>query len=340
MVNSVAMVTPWKVRCGIFSYSEKLVQALAELGIDVYIVRLPRFGAKTKEILEGVITKIPMDKVDIIHIQHEYGLYQNLEGGFYGTLNAIARHYNKPIITTMHAVGNWEVDKVISHVIVHNEFCARMFKRPSIIIPHGLHPTRTVDKGEAKKSYGLVPEAPTVGYLGFISNYKGLEQLITAMTGVKAGLIIGGGWHVSAETEYMYNLKAASLNMLPGKVKWLGWVPEEKLATAYGAMDLIVYPSRFATESGSLLNAISHGKAVLASRIAPFIEKEKKGILITFKNDVDLRRKIKKLLKNETLRKDLETKAWEYAEENSWEHVAELHSSLYDHAIKDLDTKK
>ena len=330
----VAMVTPWgkRIRCGIRTYSENLVGALANLGVEVYVVRLPRFGKKMPELLQLVVDQIPFDKVDLVHIQEEYGLYQGLEGGFYGALVGAG----KQLVSTMHAVGNWEVDSVVSEVsdkvIVHNKFCQERFGHSdkTVVIPHGCAIAECVPMEGAKESYGLKPDWPIVGYLGFISQYKGLETLIEAMEGITdAGLIIGGGWHTEVETTYIAQLKQRSFEALPGRCQWMGFVPDEDLPRAYGAMDVVVYPSRFATESGALLTALSHGKAVIASNLTPFREKKRHGALTTFKDVSDLRRKIRKLLKDGDARRDLEKGARRYAEENSWPKVAERHLELY-----------
>jgi glycosyltransferase involved in cell wall biosynthesis len=333
---AVAVITPWKVRCGIATYSESLAKALAELGVEVYIVRLVRFGTKSPEILQNVVDTIPIDKVDLVHVEHEYGLYQNLEGGFYGALKRLG----KPILTTMHAIGvRWDVDQVIAttsdRVIVHNEFMARRLGHPCVIIPHGTKPSKCVEPDEAKRSLGIDPRVPIVGYQGFISSYKGLETLIEAMRGVpEAALLIGGGWHIEAETQYQMQLKQWSLEVLRGRCQWLGYVPDERLATVYGSMQIVVYPSRFITESGALLMALSHGKAVLASRLPPVREKEKLGALMTFRDVQDLRRKIRRLLRDEELRRRLEEGARAYAESVSWPRVAEKHISLYEDILK------
>jgi glycosyltransferase involved in cell wall biosynthesis len=303
--------------------------------VTVYIVRLPRFGAKTPEILQNVVDSIPVDKVDIIVISHEYGLYQNLEGGFYGGLKRLG----KPICSIVHAVGNWDIDRVIAttsdRVVVHNEFMARRLGYPCVIIPHGCSPQPTPPAEECKKALGIDPRAPIVGYQGFISSYKGLETLIEAMRGVpEAALLIGGGWHIEAETQYQMQLKQWSLQALPGRCQWLGYVPDERLATVYGSMQIVVYPSRFITESGALLMALSHGKAVLASRLPPTREKEKLGALMTFRDVHDLTRKIKRLLKDEDARRKLEEGARAYAESVAWPKIARLHLSLYEDVLK------
>jgi glycosyltransferase involved in cell wall biosynthesis len=102
-------------------------------------------------------------------------------------------------------------------------------------------------------------------------------------------------------------------------------------------MDILIYPSIYATESGALLTAISHGKAVIASNVSPFKEKEKQGALMTFKGVDDLTRKIKKLLKNDELRHKLEGGAKAYAESVSWNNIAQKHIELYESVLSHKD---
>jgi len=326
----IAMITPHGVKCGIFSYSRDLSEAIAEKGVEVPIIRLPRFGKKSPAILQKVIDKIPVSDVDLIHVQHEYGLYNGLEGGFYGGLKELG----KPIVSTMHAVGNLTVDSIVDEVsdkvIVHNKFCKKRFRFKSEIIPHGCMPSKSMPRDEAMKRLSIDERIPLVGYCGFISSYKGLETLIQAVSKIpKSALLIGGGWHTEPGTAYIAMINEYSRTLLPDRCKWLGFVPDDELAMAYGAMDVVVYPSVYATESGALLMALSHGKAVIANRLPPFKEKEKLGVLTTFRGVNSLVKKIRLLLRDEEIRVSLEEGARAYAEANSWSKVADRHMNLY-----------
>jgi len=330
----IALITPWKVKCGIATYSEALSKALAEKGVDVYIIRLPRFGRKSNPIFGQVVNKIPVSEVDMIHVQHEYGLYSGMDEAFYNGLKRL----RMPIVSTMHAVGNGGIDRVISDasdkIIVHNEFCKKRFQFDSEIIPHGCKPSETMPREEAMKRIGIDERVPMIGYCGFISHYKGLETLIEAMSKIpKSALLIGGGWHTEQGTHYITQLNEMTQKLLPHRCQWLGFVPYEDLAMAYGAMDVVVYPSVYSTESGALLMALSHGKAVIANRLPPFKEKEKLGALTTFRGVNSLVKKIRLLLKDEELRASLEEGARAYAEANAWSKVAEQHIELYEELL-------
>ncbi|GAG54940.1 unnamed protein product, partial [marine sediment metagenome] len=157
------------------------------------------------------------------------------------------------------------------------------------------------------------------------------ETLIEAVSKIpKSGLLIGGGWHADLGTQYIASINEHSHRLLPDRCKWLGFVSDEDLPMMYGAVDVVVYPSIIATESGALLMAMNHGKAVIASRLAPFREKEKLGALTTFKGVNNLAKKIRKVLRDDEYRASLEAGARKYVEANSWEKVAEQHINLYE----------
>jgi glycosyltransferase involved in cell wall biosynthesis len=117
---------------------------------------------------------------------------------------------------------------------------------------------------------------------------------------------------------------------------WLGYIPEQDLKYAYAAMDLLVYPSRYATESGALLTAMGYGRVILASKLPPFVEKEKVGALATYANVAELQQAIKVLIANEDQRASIKVKALAYCEKNSWEEVAKMHIKLYEEVLNNV----
>ena len=336
----VAMVTPWgrHVRCGIRAYSEKLARALAAQGAEVYVVRWPRFGHMTPEIAARVAESVPADRVDLVHVQHEYGLFRGTERAFYRAL----REHGLPVVTTMHTTGvpgKWALDRLVlaesDAVVVHNRWCLELLGQPgkARVIPHGCEPREPMPRREARRRLGLPEDAPLVGYVGFISPVKGLEDLVEAVRAIRAALLVGGGWHVGPGTDYIARLKARALERLPGRVQFLGYVPDEQLPAVYGAVDVVAYPSRFMSESGALLMALSFGKAVVARDLPPVREKAEQGALWTFSDVRDLAAKLERLLADVPTRVVLERAARGYAERNSWPRVAEMHIRLYEDVL-------
>jgi glycosyltransferase involved in cell wall biosynthesis len=330
----ICMITPWQVKCGVASYSKDLSKALANRGHEIYITRLPRFGEKTPDILKRVIDNVVLD-CDLVHVQHEYGLYQAYNVEFFSSL----REVGLPIVTTFHAVGNFEVDGPIQDIsaksIVHNKFCFNNLpmKEKAVIIPHGCNaPITCPPVEECKSSLGIPdPRIPVIGYCGYISAYKGLETLIDAVCGIEnVGLLIAGGTHTGPDSEYMFALKRRTLEVLPNRCRWMGYVEPQDLPKMYGSMDVVVYPSRFVSESGALLMALTYQKAVIASELPPIVEKEDRGALKTFKDVEDLRNVLLDVLNpNTDLKRKLEVGAKYYALQVAWPKIAELHEDLY-----------
>jgi glycosyltransferase involved in cell wall biosynthesis len=338
----VAMVSPWgkTTRCGIRTYTEHLVAALTQLDVDVFVCRWPRFGQRTPELIEScVLDKIPRN-VDLIHLQHEYGLFTpNLEGGVYAYLKRLG----KPVVTTMHAVGSYAVDKIVGDVsdkiVLHNEFCTRYFQgnpRKVVIIPHGATPSKCIPTEEAKRSLGIDPRIPIIGVFGFLSQVKGFELALEALERLpNAAMLVTGGWFTTAETEYLELMRRNALARFPGRIRFLGFVPDEQLPTVFGAQDVVLFCHRYATESGALLTALSYGKCCLTSRLPPFREKEKLGVLQTYRDVPDMVRKLKRLLADEALRRKFEETAHNYAESVKWyPNIAQAHINIYNEILE------
>jgi glycosyltransferase involved in cell wall biosynthesis len=331
----VAMLTSWLVKCGIASYSWYLSHALANEGCEIYVVRLSRFGTRDENYLRNYAEEVPLD-VDVIHIQNEYSFFQWQELVFYSALKDRLTFFNKkiPIVTTMHATGNLTADRVVASysdaVIVHNVFGANQFKLPCAVIPMGVQKVEKHSSPElCKKRWGL--KGPTVGMFGFISAYKGLELLIRAIAqNPDATLIVGGGWHVNTQTPYIVNVKRYANRVAPGRVLWLGYLSEEDMPLFFGACDVMVYAHHMISESMSLNTALAYGKATLTSNLPPFREKAKKNVVAVFTDADDLAGKLKALLVEPELRRQLEANAEKYAKENSWTNISKKHLKLYE----------
>jgi glycosyltransferase involved in cell wall biosynthesis len=326
----IGVVSPWFVRCGISSYTFDLAQALSEQGVEVYVIRLNRFGRKDINYFETLATRrIP--KVDLILIEHEYGLYEGGEGAFYGTLRQ--RSGATPVVTTMHSVSIPIPDEIISEnsdaVIVHNKFCQERYAHDSTVIPHGVRQAEPVPRDEAKRALGL--EGPVVGMFGFVAPYKGYEFAIrqVGMEFPGVTLLAVGGWHFDLETTYIARMKDLANSLAPGQVRWTGWAEKEMLPTYFGAVDVGLYPNRYATESGSLLTMIGYGKCVLANSLAPVREKAAEGALATYSNEGEFVMKLEELLGKPELRGKYEEGARNYAERNSWANIAKRHIELF-----------
>jgi len=285
-------------------------------------MRLNRFGQKAPPYLEHLgLRRFPKD-VPIVHIQHEYGLYAHNEGHFYEALKPFFRKVK--IITTIHGIGMKQLDVLLAQrsdlVIVHNEYQQRNFDHPSVIIPHGITPRKCITSTRAKAQMDI--EGPTVGCFGFISPYKGIEDLLyAAMQLPEITFIIAGGYHIQQDSGYITNLKRIAAK----NVVWTGFIEDEDLPNVMGAMDVCVYPSTFISESGALLTLIGFGKAVIARSLPANKDKP----IWAFSSREHLVELIETIMENEDALRKAEQSAEQYAKKNTWSIIAEKHIKEY-----------
>lgn len=110
----------------------------------------------------------------------------------------------------------------------------------------------------------------TFGYLGALSEEKGLDVLFDAFSAipdeVPAKLIVAG----RGQTEYVEHLKVKARKLSAGRIEFLGFVPPQ---TVYMRAEVVVVPSLWhEPQSLILFEAANHGVPVLASDVGGNIE--------------------------------------------------------------------
>lgn len=213
----LSIVSTWKSRCGIATYSEYLVDALKEH------VRVEVLGAVTPGESMPIDNGIPVrycwvrgsDNLvksvaectrgrDVVHFQHEYGLFPDNDI-FFDALRAAHDNGAKTVVTlhTPPLYGSWEtvafIDKLCvfsDAIIVHTAIgsaCLGACARPPIWIRHG---TRVDVHGDRQKGLDLLNIPIGIrswsfgGSIGFIGENKNIAATLRAFaTGMSRGLI-------------------------------------------------------------------------------------------------------------------------------------------------------
>lgn len=134
-------------------------------------------------------------------------------------------------------------------------------KRPVHVIPTGLklRPPRPEDPDFPRKELGIPPGAPLALYAGRLAKEKNLELLFEAFGRVakrlpEARLLIAGGGPVEAEARRMASASGAGERIL-----FAGFVPPEKMAAVYAAVDVFAFPSKTDTQGLVLTEAKAGG---------------------------------------------------------------------------------
>jgi len=151
------------------------------------------------------------------------------------------------------------------------------------LLPHGVpSPKLDIGRNEARRQLSLEEDAYIILNFGYLSHYKGLEELLEAFfqhlkTDKKAVLLIVGGLHPRLYRNTRYQKWVAGLKQYAEENEssakraiFTGFVPDMDLPIYFAAADIAVLPykSHIASGSGALQFAISYEMPTLTTKPA------------------------------------------------------------------------
>jgi len=167
-----------------------------------------------------------------------------------------------------------------------------------------------------------------VGFIGSITKYEGLDDLIKATKDLEVKVLIVG------DGRELENLKKIASN----NVIFSGRVDFREILRYYSVLDLCVFPRKKYEVCEyvpplKILEAMAVKKAVIASDVRALKEivKDKKtGLLFKSEDINDLKEKILLLKNNKTLKTTLEQNAYNWVQNRSWEKVIKEYIEIYE----------
>ena len=132
------------------------------------------------------------------------------------------------------------------------------------VVPYGIR-TERVAGGDPRAARALYGAGPNLVFIGRLRYYKGLHVLIDALAELDSVdlLVVGTGGMGDA-------LKAqAAERGVAARVRWLGDVPDDQLATVLAAGDLFVLPATHRSEAFGIvqLEAMAAGLPVVSTEL-------------------------------------------------------------------------
>jgi 1,2-diacylglycerol 3-alpha-glucosyltransferase len=369
---------------GIAIYSHELIEAIRQRGHAVSIICIPDLNVGGHADQEDVFPVMDPEKIgwfrdvfdiiltlnpDVVHIQHEYGLY-DIGGKFSTDLLDLLVRLNLqriPTVVTYHSVYRTLSDKervfmnlslqLVNAGIVHEEL-QKIFLPVNLgWVPQNLtviaHGAEVIEAGgvpdvlEAKQRYGLGGK-DVVMCLGWWEPYKRFEDVVAIWPQVSkqvpnAVLAIAGDARPGSRSGVRYKptlLKAIEASPARDSIVVIegSFLPSEYLAVE-NAADIIVLPYDQSTQSGVLAHAFSLGKPAIVTDVGGLmaeVHASAAGVVVS-RGDLDhLKEYIVLLLSNKDMREEYAHRAQAYvAKRIGWEYVAGLHQSLYRSMIKD-----
>ncbi len=363
-------------QCGIATFTTDLCEAVAAEYSGTTCIALPvndledgyPYPARVRfELIEKDIESyrraadfLNINNVDLVCLQHEYGIFGGRAGGH---ILALLRELRMPIVTTLHTILRdpspdqrrvlEEVAALSDRLVVMSERAAEFLReiygvQPEKIdqIPHGIPDVPFVDPSFHKDLFGVEGKIVLLSF-GLLSANKGIENVIGALPAILARYpnvvyIILGATHphvIQREGEtYRLSLQwMAQEKGVEGQVIFYNrFVSLEELVEFIGAADIYLTPylNEAQIVSGTLAYTLGAGKAVISTPYwyAAEMLAEERGVLVPFRDPAAVAREVIDLLENEAGRHAMRKRAYMFGRAMIWPQVARRYMESFDRA--------
>jgi glycosyltransferase involved in cell wall biosynthesis len=378
----IAWLSSWPPRpCGIATYSEELITALRKAQNDIHVICHPDGGRPGEKNIypvmntgvpgwdEAVYDKVQKINPDIVHIQHEYGLYQTSAdhaSGLFRFLFRLQVQGKYPAVITYHSVYSRLnpmmrlymdiMQRLVQAGIVHAEYqwmclhanLGRMVDNV-VVIPHGAAAGVSISKIQAKKKLGLEGKS-VLGMLGWFTQTKGFDRVLeiwddlAAELGDNTWLVLAGDARRGDPNQIDYKKKLLYLVeqcVHNDRIKVVqGSFTSEEYNSIMAAFDLMVMPYTFASQSGNLAHSFALGVPAVVSGLEGLkAEAEASGAAVPVSpgDREELKQAILMIMGNAALHKRYAQRASAYVKKKiSWSITAKKHMQVYQKAAKSM----
>src|SRR5579871_2954539 len=299
-----------------------------------------------------------ISNVDIVCLQHEFGIFGGPSGGH---ILALLRELRMPVVTTLHTVlqdPTPDQRRVMQGLVSLSTRLVVMAKRgrqmlqdiyqaPRAkidLIPHGIPDVGFVDPTFFKDQFGVEGRVVLLTF-GLLSPNKGIEYVLNALPEILAEFpnvvyIVLGATHPNElrENGEAYRL---GLEMLAKKNKveknvifYNQFVDLENLKEFIGAADLYITPylNEAQITSGTLAYTFGSGKAVVSTPYwhAAELLADDRGVLVPFHDAPAISQEVIALLRDDTRRHAMRKNAYRIGREMVWSNVARLYMGSFE----------
>lgn len=370
-ISSIADNITWSVsvvqECKKLFLSNTSLRAQAAQLSKKEFVLSKRFVSKTFNVIKdcnadsyvAAANKINKSKIDVVNIQHEFGLYR---GDFGSYILEFMRRVRKPIVTTLHTVlpnpppGMRNVVKDIyalsDRVAVSANAGIELLKntygldrRKLTLIPHGVPAVPFVDTTLPKQRLRLSGKFVIASY-GLINPDKGIENVIEALPSVIEAnpnqdityMVIGEPHPaLDQKVRQRYREKLDSLVKRLGLARNVVFVERylsnRDMIAHFLATDICAVTNTNPNQisSGVLSQAIGCGKSIVATEFAHAAEalSNGRGLLVKFGCPEDIAEKINLLISDNELRNATSRRVYEYAQSITWDRIGRRYLDIF-----------
>jgi glycosyltransferase involved in cell wall biosynthesis len=363
-------------QCGIATFTTDLCEAIAAEFSDTTCIALPvndiragyaypprvRFELAEKNIesYRRAADFLNINSVDLVCLQHEYGIYGGPAGSH---ILALLRELRTPIVTTLHTVLQepspdqhrvlQEVAALSDRVVVMSERGVEFLQTvygilPDKIdfIPHGIPDVSFVDPSFHKDLFGVEGKMVLLSF-GLLSANKGIETVIAALPAIIGRnpdvvyIVVGATHpHVLRHEGETYRLSlqrlAQEMGVAGNVIFYNRFVSLEELIEFISAADIYITPYLNPAQitSGTLAYTLGAGKAVISTPYwyAEEMLADDRGVLVPFSNPAVLASQVIDLLENESNRHAMRKRAYMFGRAMIWPQVAQRYMESFERA--------
>jgi glycosyltransferase involved in cell wall biosynthesis len=360
-------------QCGIATFTTHLSEAIANVApdLDCFVLAMNdglhkhaypgRVRFELSDSDTGAYTRaadfLNVNAVDVLSVQHEYGIFGGKAGGHVLTL---LRELRMPIVTTLHTIltaPNTHQRRVMDELTALSDRLVVMTNGSADIlrevhgvsankidmIPHGIP---SVPFSGSKDRLG-VEGRPLILTFGLLGPDKGIEHVIDALPTIlshypDAVYIVLGATHPHIVERHGETYRL----MLEERAKQLGvdgnvifhnrFVSQAELCEFLAAADIYITPYLNPEQitSGTLAYALGAGKAVISTPYAYAKEllADGRGILVPWRDSSAIGKEIVGLLDDPEKRLTLRLRAAEHGRAMLWPAVAESYLQSFERA--------
>jgi glycosyltransferase involved in cell wall biosynthesis len=368
-------------RCGIATFTADVMAAVkaADPTVRCSVVAIDEpnsaraYGPEVKsrirqrepESYRSAAALLNQSNVDVVNLQHEFGLYGVWRDGVYEDhLRPFLQELTKPLMVTLHSVppspspSMRDAIRLISsrsdEVIVMAHTAARLLvsdygiTKVPIVIPHGMPAIEPTGRHRLKTKLGVEGRA-IISTFGLVDPRKGLEFVIGAMPAIverhpNALYLVVGQTH----PELLKQQGEAYRNTLERLAEELGmsdhigfvneYLTQRDIVGYLLATDVYVTPYLDPNQitSGTLAYALGAGKAIVSTPYLHAIEAlaDDRGIIVPFRDAPAIADAVVRILGDAELKQRLERRAYAYGRETAWPAVGRRVLALTQHVLE------
>ncbi|MBL8233261.1 MAG: glycosyltransferase family 4 protein [Bryobacterales bacterium] len=304
-----------------------------------------------------------INNVDVVCLQHEFGIYGGLSGAHVLTF---LRELRMPVVTTLHTVlrePRADQKKVMQELIALStrvvvmaergrEMLMDIYGAPAgkiEVISHGIPDVGFVDPAFFKDQFGVEGKTVLLTF-GLLSPNKGIEHVLNALPEIlceypDVAYIVLGATHPNLVREHGETYRL-SLELLAKKnridrnvIFYNQFVDIAVLKEFIGATDLYITPylNEAQITSGTLAYAFGAGKAIVSTpywHAAELLAKDR-GVLVPFGDSRAIAREVIALLKDDPRRHAMRKNAYRMGRDMIWSTVAQCYMKCFETARMD-----